>query len=117
MPVLRLLRRRARIMKARRRGTVYACPDEVRRCRRVRPAEPVRTCVGCRTRAAATGLLRVVAVDGALVPDPRRRQPGRGAWVHPDLGCLRLAERRRAFPRALRSAEALDTVAVHTFLT
>jgi predicted RNA-binding protein YlxR (DUF448 family) len=117
MPVLRRLPGRARIVMARRRGTVYACPDEVRRCRRERSAEPVRTCIGCRTRAAASGLLRVVAVDGTLVPDPRRRHPGRGAWVHPDVGCLRLAERRRAFPRALRSAEVLDTAAVHAFLT
>ncbi|MFZ0874500.1 MAG: YlxR family protein, partial [Pseudonocardiaceae bacterium] len=46
--------------------------------------------MGCRTRTAASGLLRVVAVDGTLVPDPRRRHPGRGAWVHPDIGCLRL---------------------------
>ncbi|MGH3694456.1 MAG: YlxR family protein [Pseudonocardiaceae bacterium] len=103
-------------MKARRRGTVYACLDEVRgRCER--PTDPVRTCVGCRTRTAASGLLRVVAVDGALVPDPRRRHPGRGAWVHPDGGCLRLAERRRAFPRALRYVGELDTAAVHDFLT
>ena len=104
-------------MVARRRGTVYACPDEIRRDRDERPAEPVRTCVGCRTRAAASGLLRVVAVKGILVPDPRRRHPGRGAWVHPELGCLRLAERRRAFPRALRARVELDTAAVHAFLT
>jgi predicted RNA-binding protein YlxR (DUF448 family) len=116
MPVLRQPPARARIVMARRRGTVYACPDEVR-LRRERRAEPVRTCVGCRTRAAASGLLRVVAVDGTVVPDPRRRHPGRGAWVHPVVGCLRLAERRRAFPRALRSAGALDTAAVYAFLT
>jgi uncharacterized protein len=117
MPVRRPLLGRARIMMARRRGKVYACPDEVQRRRRERPAEPVRTCVGCRTRAAASGLLRVVAVDGTLVPDPQRRYPGRGAWVHPGAGCLRLAERRRAFARALRSAGALDAAAVHAFLT
>ncbi|MGH8967736.1 MAG: YlxR family protein, partial [Actinomycetes bacterium] len=78
---------------------------------------PIRTCVGCRTKAAASGLLRVVAVDETLVPDPRRRHPGRGAWMHPDIGCLRLAERRRAFSRALRFAGTLDTVAVHAYLT
>ena len=117
MPVLHPRLGRARIVMASRRGTVYACPDDVRRCRRERPAEPVRMCVGCRTKTAASGLLRVVAVDGTVVPDPRRRYPGRGAWVHPDIGCLRLAERRRAFPRALRCAGALDTVAVHAFLT
>ncbi|MGQ0719802.1 MAG: YlxR family protein [Pseudonocardiales bacterium] len=103
-------------MVARRRGTVYACPDEIRHRRRERPAEPIRTCVGCRTRAAASGLLRVVAVDETLVPDPRRRHPGRGAWMHPDIRCLRLAERRRAFPRALRCAGTLDTVAVYAYL-
>jgi hypothetical protein len=37
--------------------------------------------------------------------------------VHPDLGCLRLAERRRAFPRALRFAGELDTGAVRVYLT
>ncbi|MGH3905567.1 MAG: YlxR family protein [Pseudonocardiaceae bacterium] len=58
-----------------------------------------------------------MAVDGTVVPDPRRRQPGRGAWLHPDIGCLRLAERRRAFSRALRLAGTLDSAAVHTFLT
>lgn len=63
---------------------------------------PVRTCVGCRKRAPVTDLLRVVVRDGALVPDPRRRLPGRGASVHPTPECLRAAERRRAFPRALR---------------
>ncbi|MGH3926905.1 MAG: YlxR family protein [Pseudonocardiaceae bacterium] len=102
---------------ARCRGTVHLCPDEVRRRRRERRADPVRTCVGCRTRTAASGLLRVVAVNGILVPDPRRRHPGRGAWLHPDTGCLRLAERRRAFSRALRFAGTLDSVAVHIFLS
>lgn len=92
------------------------CPDEVRHRRRERRADPIRTCVGCRTRTAVSGLLRVVAVDGILIPDPRRRQPGRGAWLHPDIGCLRLAERRRAFPRALRVAGTPDSAAVHTFL-
>jgi predicted RNA-binding protein YlxR (DUF448 family) len=117
MPVLHQRPARARIVMSRRRGTVYACPDETRHRHNRRPAEPIRTCVGCRTRAAASGLLRVVAVDGTLVPDPRRRHSGRGAWMHPDIGCLRLAERRRAFPRALRSAGTLDTAPVHAYLT
>lgn len=42
------------------------------------------------------------------VPDPRGRLPGRGAYVHRDPGCLDLAERRRAFPRALRLPGPLD---------
>ncbi|MEU7817447.1 YlxR family protein [Pseudonocardia sp. NPDC049154] len=83
---------------------------------RNRAQGPVRTCVGCRTREQATGLLRVVAVDGALVPDPRGRLPGRGAWVHPATGCLDRAERRSAFPRALRVPGPLPVTAVRSYL-
>jgi len=77
---------------------------------------PVRTCVGCRSREPASELLRVVAVDGACEPDPRRREPGRGAWVHPAADCLHRAERRSAFPRALRVPGPLDTGALHALL-
>jgi predicted RNA-binding protein YlxR (DUF448 family) len=68
--------------------------------------ESVRTCLGCRQRAARHELLRVVATDQgsglAVVPDPGRRLPGRGASLHPTPECLALAIRRRAFSRALR---------------
>jgi predicted RNA-binding protein YlxR (DUF448 family) len=73
---------------------------------------PVRTCVGCRVRGARTELLRVVAVGGVLVPDPRARLAGRGAWLHPVADCLDLAVRRRALPRALRVPAPLDDTAV-----
>ncbi|WP_137813651.1 YlxR family protein [Gandjariella thermophila] len=78
---------------------------------------PVRTCVGCRARTLASELLRVVVVDGAVVPDTRRRLPGRGAWLHLDPECLRLAERRRAFSRALRVGGAPDVAGVRAHLT
>jgi len=73
--------------------------------------------VGCRTRAAKNELLRVVArADGTLVVDSRGRLPGRGAHIHPDPACVDLAERRKAFPRALRLAGPLDLSPVRTFL-
>ena len=82
---------------------------------------PVRTCVGCRVRASWAVLLRVVAAEVggeiAVVPDPRHRLAGRGAWLHPDPSCLDLAERRRAFPRALRQGGPLDTSAVREIVT
>ena len=68
----------------------------------------MRTCVGCRERTAKTALLRVVSDGDRLVPDPAGRLPGRGASVHPDPRCVDLAEKRRAFPRALRLAGPLD---------
>jgi len=79
-------------------------------------AGPVRMCVGCRSRASRAVLLRVVIVDGFLVPDHRATLPGRGAWLHRDLQCLDEAERRRALPRALRVSGPLDTAAVRVEL-
>ncbi|MDZ8171266.1 YlxR family protein [Microbacterium xanthum] len=70
--------------------------------------EPVRTCVGCRTRAPRSALLRVVAIDDRLVPDDRATMPGRGAWVHETPECVTTALRRRAFVRALRVSRPLD---------
>lgn len=105
---------------------------------------PVRTCIGCRQRATAAELLRVVVAPGAIgkaakrsespearspsdqlgggpvalpvVPDTRRRIPGRGAWLHPDPRCVALAERRRAFARALRVPGPVDPAAVSEYV-
>ncbi|MEU9099377.1 YlxR family protein [Streptomyces sp. NPDC048361] len=70
---------------------------------------PERTCVGCRERAAKSDLLRIVAIEGACAPDPRGTLPGRGAYIHPASVCLDQAVRRRAFSRAFKVKEALDT--------
>ncbi|WP_051136756.1 YlxR family protein [Luteimicrobium xylanilyticum] len=90
------------------------------------PGAPVRTCVGCRSRDLRSDLVRLVARtdDGpagaaqtaVLVVDVRRSLPGRGAWLHPRMRCLELAERRHAFPRALRLRSALDASGVRQFL-
>ena len=77
---------------------------------------PLRTCVGCRATGPRSALLRVVVVQDVLVVDLGRRMPGRGAWLHPDPGCLEKAERRRAFGRALRVAGQPGTDAVHRHL-
>ncbi|MFS0868013.1 YlxR family protein [Microbacterium sp. 179-B 1A2 NHS] len=79
--------------------------------------EPVRTCVGCRARAPRSSMLRVVAVDGALVPDEDAVLPGRGAWVHDTDSCVTTALRRRAFGRALRVSGLLETAALDTRTT
>ncbi|MGW4034246.1 YlxR family protein [Streptomyces sp. NPDC004838] len=73
---------------------------------------PVRTCVGCRERAAKDDLLRIVRIGNECVPDDRGTLPGRGAYVHPAVVCLDLAVRRRAFPRAFRAKGPLDTAGV-----
>jgi len=58
----------------------------------------------------------VVERSRLLVVDERRVLPGRGAHLHRDLACLELAERRRAFPRALRVPGPLDATAVRAAL-
>ncbi|GAB3906450.1 YlxR family protein [Kibdelosporangium lantanae] len=72
--------------------------------------------MGCKARALAEELLRVVVADGNLVPDPRRRHAGRGAWLHPTPACLDSAEKRRAFPRALRVPGPLDASEVRALV-
>ncbi|MCO5953184.1 MULTISPECIES: YlxR family protein [Microbacterium] len=78
--------------------------------------EPVRTCVGCRTRAPRSTLLRVVSIDSVLVLDERASMPGRGAWVHETPECMDAALRRRAFVRALRVSGPLDTQTIDQYL-
>lgn len=77
--------------------------------------EPVRTCLGCRRQVDQSTLLRIVASGGAVSLDRRRRQPGRGAYLHRDQGCVDQAVRRRAFGRALRSQ--VDAAAAGRVLT
>jgi predicted RNA-binding protein YlxR (DUF448 family) len=69
-------------------------------------------------------LLRVTAgsdADGrpVVVPDPAATRRGRGAHLHPTIACYALAVRRRAFGRALRSADhgiRLDSAPVASYL-
>jgi uncharacterized protein len=77
----------------------------------------VRTCVGCKERAAKSSLLRLVAAGDVIVPDPQARQPGRGAYLHPSLACFELAQRRRALPRALRVAGSLSAAPLASYLS
>ena len=82
-------------------------PPEKVRCGRASAAGPGNGSPHCSALSPWTGY---------VVPDPRRRLPGRGAWLHPDEGCLLAAERRRAFGRALRVSEPLDTSRVRGHL-
>ena len=61
---------------------------------------PVRTCVGCRARERSTELLRVVAVDGVVVPDPgtASRVGGRGCIPIRDASHWRSGVGRSAGP-------------------
>jgi uncharacterized protein len=77
---------------------------------------PVRTCTGCRERDSQANLLRIARVAERVIADPRRRAPGRGAYVHFQTACAHAATRKGGLARALRmrigadDGEALRTV-------
>lgn len=65
---------------------------------------PLRTCVATRTPRPVEELIRfVVGPDGQLVPDLKRRLPGRGVWVHARRPAVEEAVRRKAFGRSLKA--------------
>jgi hypothetical protein len=66
-----------------------------------RNRETERTCIVTRLTAPVDTLIRfVVAPDGTVVPDFRRRLPGRGLWVTARADKVEFAERRKLFARA-----------------
>src|SRR5690606_5457419 len=69
-----------------------------------------RTCAGCRRKDARSARLRfaVRSEEPRLLPDPRRRLPGRGVSVHPTRECVRRAVERGGFARAIGGKLALD---------
>jgi uncharacterized protein len=78
---------------------------------------PVRTCVGCRRRSAATDLIRLaVNVEGRVTVG--RTLPGRGAWVCASDECARAADRSGAAARTLkRDRRTLGNTPVNDALT
>jgi|SRR3954471_17221817 predicted RNA-binding protein YlxR (DUF448 family) len=69
-------------------------------------AAPIRTCVGCRQRAPAAQLVRLVLVNDRPTVlssvDPRGTRAGRGASLHASEPCVRAALAQGAFGRAFR---------------
>lgn len=69
-------------------------------------SEPIRSCIGCGTKAPQRQLLRFVAKDGRLVSGAD--EPGRGAYTCRRLSCFERAVSRRAFNRTLRQTVQVD---------
>ncbi|MDY5785197.1 MULTISPECIES: YlxR family protein [unclassified Corynebacterium] len=79
----------------------------------------LRTCIATRAVFHDSQLLRLVQdpeQPGRIVPDPNRSLPGRGAWITPTWEAFELAEKRRAFARALRMSASADVGQVRTYL-
>jgi uncharacterized protein len=61
-----------------------------------------RMCVASRTVRPVAELIRFVAGPDGLVPDLKRRLPGRGVWVSARRSQVEAAVKRRAFQKSLR---------------
>ncbi len=62
---------------------------------------PMRQCVGCREMRPKKELVRVVkSPEGQISLDFRGKAPGRGAYLCPQMECLKKAIRAKALERA-----------------
>lgn len=79
---------------------------------------PVRSCISCRKRENPAALIRVVLVDGKVIPDLKGGAAGRGAWLHKK--CAEVAIARNAFAFAFKTnkaqTEAVDVSELLKFL-
>lgn len=77
--------------------------------RRAEREGPERTCVVTRQARAPEDLIRFVVGPGdILVPDIRRKLPGRGVWVSLSAAAVAEAVKRKAFERSLKTKVAVS---------
>lgn len=70
---------------------------------------PERTCIVTRRKGAPEEFIRfVISPDKAVVPDLRRKLPGRGAWVTGDKRTIAEAVKRKSFARAFKAQVEVD---------
>jgi len=63
---------------------------------------PQRQCMGCRERKAKRDMIRVVrTTEGTVTLDFSGKLNGRGAYVCPDMECLKKAQKSRSLERCL----------------
>ena len=64
---------------------------------------PERRCIGCMTSRPKQELIRIVADANGLHIDPSGKMPGRGAYLCRSEECARLAVKKNAFGRNLKT--------------
>lgn len=63
---------------------------------------PQRTCLGCGIKGEKGAFIRIVRrPDGTLALDAKGKEPGRGAYICPNIQCLQAAIKKKAVERAL----------------
>ena len=66
---------------------------------------PMRQCLGCREMKPKRELIRVVrSPEGAISLDFKGKASGRGAYVCPNMACLKKAMKSKAIERAFETS-------------
>lgn len=75
---------------------------------------PMRKCLGCQEMKPKKELIRVVrSPEGEVTLDFKGKAPGRGAYVCPEMQCLKKAVKAKALERAFSTQipqEIYDTL-------
>ena len=66
---------------------------------------PMRQCTGCREMRSKREMIRVVkTAENEICIDATGRKNGRGAYICPNMECLKLAMKNRGLERSLKTA-------------
>lgn len=66
---------------------------------------PMRQCTGCREMRSKREMIRVIkTAENEICMDATGRKNGRGAYICPNMECLKLAMKNRGLERSLKTA-------------
>lgn len=66
---------------------------------------PMRQCTGCREMKNKREMIRVIRTAGnEICIDATGRKNGRGAYICPNMNCLKMAMKNRGLERSLKTA-------------
>ncbi|NJM35760.1 MAG: RNA-binding protein [Rhodomicrobium sp.] len=78
-------------------------------------AKPIRQCALTRTRSREDDLLRfVLDPENRVVPDIKRKLPGRGVWITAAYDAVASSVRRKVFARSFRQSVTVDETLADT---
>ena len=66
---------------------------------------PMRQCTGCREMRSTRDMIRVIkTAENEICIDATGRKNGRGAYICPNMDCLKQAMKNRGLERSLKTA-------------
>ena len=66
---------------------------------------PMRLCTGCREMRSKRDMIRVIkTAENEICIDATGRKNGRGAYICPNMDCLKQAMKNRGLERSLKTA-------------